>query len=259
MSTAYSAYAEAADTSREASNVGSFATASGGSGNYGDASDASLYCGAMKYGTTYYVDLMYLPFDTSDLPDNAVVLSATLRMYGTSDQSVTDFIIEVGAYDWGTTTVTSEHWQDPTEIAGIDILATLDTSGFLVNEYNVFSDAGDGLASVVNVGGMTRLLAWPQRQRTGSAPTTGDYVMFASSEGGDGKRPWLLVNYEIPALASPPSQSSIHRVAFPSSQIPVEEWGVRPRSSRLIQVPPLSPVGLSPYLPVSSPLSRHGA
>lgn len=187
-------YADVADRTLGSSNS-SFATAVTGSGLHADgASQAWHELGASFYTPTYYINEVFLPFDTSALPDTATIDSATLAIYGRTDDSSTDFDIEAGLYDWGAS-IGTEDWLDGSDTGGITVRAVRNTSGWTNAGYNSFSTGT--MAAVISKTGVTKIALWPQRVRTGMSPANGQWVTFwAADEAESGeRRPRLTIEY----------------------------------------------------------------
>lgn len=199
-------YADVADADIGSSDS-SHATAVAGSGlHVANTSTAYLEIGDSFFSPTYYINEIFLSFDTSALPDDATIDDAVLDVYGNADNSSTDFTIECAAYDYGASLTTAD-WIDGTDAAGLTVLATRSTAGWSNAAYNAFSSAGDGLKSVISKTGNTRLALWPERVRTGSAPANSQFVrIWSADEAETGeRRPRLTITYTEAAAEAPQS------------------------------------------------------
>lgn len=128
---------------------------------------------------SYFINQAGIEFNTSGL---AGVTDAQLRVQISADVSDTDFIVNVYAYDWGTT-LTSADWRTDTQLAALTLVATLDTStiGSLVGHqgHRGFIPVGSALTSAINTTGETRFLLASSRNVSATAPTQGESLELA--------------------------------------------------------------------------------
>lgn len=131
----------------------------------------------------------FIAFDTSVV--TGTITSVTLSMFGVTDSTSTDFIIEVRAHDWGTT-VTTGDWLSRATMATKTLVASRSTSGFSSSGYNVFtSDAA--FLTAVNQSGFTRLFINSSSHRVAPAGSTRYVNMSSADEAGTGQDPKLVV------------------------------------------------------------------
>jgi len=141
----------------------------------------------------------FLSFDTSAIPDNDIIDSAVLYAHLGYDYSATDFVIEVGAFDFGASVDTGDFrssvggqlWYCP-------ILATQSTVGW-GNPGGWFAPTPTSLfESYINKTGYTRLILFSQRNRVLSAePTGNEYVLL--DPPGNANQPYLKVTHHSPS------------------------------------------------------------
>jgi hypothetical protein len=140
--------------------------------------------------TPYRIWQMFLTFDCSAIPADAVVSSATLEMCLNSDSSPQDFTINVYEYDWTAPVVTS-YWTASTGFGFYNLVASLATSGIgATGAYKTFASE-TAIKAAINCGGLTTFSVVSSRQ--GTAPTTNEYLMFYA--GGSAYPPKLTITY----------------------------------------------------------------
>jgi hypothetical protein len=182
----------------------------------------------------YHIFRSAVFFDTSSLPDSAVITSATLSLFGDDndgDSSDTDFNITV--VDGSSLT------PPPLPLAPSDygVLGDKDTSGgafntsgFLENVYNDIQLNAAGMGWISKTG-MTN---FGLRSSRDIPPTTGpsgdEYVVVYSSEfvEGDDLSPRLVVTYEYPP-ASVPTLSQWGMIGMALVLAAFLVWSVRRR------------------------------
>jgi hypothetical protein len=134
-------------------------------------------------------------FDTSSLPDDATITSATLSLYGYSDSSETDFDITV---------VDGSVLNEPLESADYGDLRSqtvsggaFDTAGFSASGYNdiPLNETGMGWISKT---GITKFGLRSSRDIAATEPTGDEFVNVCASEKGEGYQPKLVVTYATP-------------------------------------------------------------
>jgi hypothetical protein len=166
-------------------------------------------------------------FDTSSLPDTAVITAATLSLYGYIDASQTDFDITV---------VNGSLLNDPI-VAGDygDLLnqttsgGTFNTSGFSTSGYNDIPLNTVGMGWISKTG-MTQFGLRSSRDITanGTIPF-GEWVAFFSYEEGVGYRPQLNVSYDTapPTFERTPTPTATPTITPLPTDVPtVSQWGM---------------------------------
>lgn len=188
------AYAAAADGYVRSGDPTYSTARAGASLETGDA--AAFYnLGQTWNGFNYLIYEVFLSFDTSSIPDDAVISAVELSLYGNGDLSDTDFDIEARLYDWGAS-VTTADWVAGASLGGYTLLASRSTSGLSVAGYNAFTENGSNFRDNINKTGTTSILLCSSRHRAGNTPTGNEYVTFFSTdETGTTKDPKLVVTY----------------------------------------------------------------
>lgn len=136
--------------------------------------ESSLGVGQAFFASLYNCYEAFLRFDTSSIPDSAIIKTVTLELHVSSDQSVTDFIVEARALNW---------WQLDTNdwVPGYyitqELLATRDTSGG-GSTYTFTSESA--FLNAINKTGFTELYLNSSRHRLANVPTGNEYVEFDS-------------------------------------------------------------------------------
>ena len=210
-----------------------------GNSSYTDAHNASnadwvrgsfpiLAIGQALAGTpSYFIQRGALFFDTSSLPDTAVITAATLSLYGYFDDSETDFDITV---------VDGSLLNDPLVAGDYGDLRTqttsggaFNTAGFSTSGYNDIPLNAAGMGWISNTG-MTRLGLRSSRDITATAPVDFEHVGVHPSDpnGGVGYRPMLVVTYEY-STASVPTMSQWGMIGMALVLAAFLVWSIRRR------------------------------
>jgi hypothetical protein len=143
--------------------------------------------------TIYQADIA---FDTTGLPENEAIESATIAAWLVSGPGTTDFTIEVRQHDWGTT-VDAEDWLKGSDLDSKPLLASLPTTS-LVAGYNEFA-AEDALVAAISPTGVLRAVVCSDHHRLGTAPTGDETATFNSADAG-GSQVKLVVVTSTPAF-----------------------------------------------------------
>ena len=143
---------------------------------------------------TYYTNRGFLFFDTSGLPDSTVVTSAAVNLYGSSDQSATDFNIQVQD---GTPT----YPHDPMVVGDYDKThysgdgGSLNTASWSVGAYNNIALNATG-RGWIDMTGTTKLALRSSRDINADDQVGPEYVEFyATEQGGTANDPNLTLTY----------------------------------------------------------------
>jgi len=143
----------------------------------------------------YAVYRAFLFFDTSAIPENAIITSAILSIYGEADISDTDFniVIQNGqpTYPHSTLVLGDFYYGHYRNNGG-----QLNTSGFSVAGYNNIILNSNGRAWI-NKGGITKFCLRNSHDIANVAPTDVEAVLFWASEKGEGYKPKLTITYTI--------------------------------------------------------------
>lgn len=149
----------------------------------------------------YWCQESFMSFDTSSIPDDATITSATLSLYGIATTALaTNFTIQVKPRAWDPDGGVPENgpalasWVAGADLAALTTLATFATSGgWSVAAYNVFTSTGDFL-SAINKTGDTDLMVCSDRHAAGDTPTNCEFVRGGTFDDA-GKIPRLVVEY----------------------------------------------------------------
>lgn len=156
----------------------------------------SLTIGQEFDGANYNGHQTGLPFDTSALGAGAVISAAALSLWGVIDNSVTDFIANVYADDFGATLDTTD-WRTTFGT----VVATLNTSGFGAGFYSTFTESGSNLRAAVNKTGTTRLMVISNRLAAATNPTDAELITVRSAnQTGTTNDPKLVITYTAPLV-----------------------------------------------------------
>jgi hypothetical protein len=160
----------------------------------GTVSSTDGYLGQL---TGYTVHRLFLFFDTSAIPDDATVTSATLSLYGKTDLSTTDFLMTVqnGQPTYPTDPLATT---DYNKAYYSDDGGSLTTDGLSTVAYNDITLNSTG-ESWISLTGTTKLCVRSSRDIAGTTPTGNEYVqVYLAEETGTSKDPKLTVNYTYP-------------------------------------------------------------
>lgn len=203
---------ENTDTQYSSSSDGYIYVAAGGMSGYKDVHDAAsgtvvdtsenIYIGQTYNGMSgvYTIYRGFVFFDTSALPDNAIITEATLSVYGYQDFSTgSDFSLTIqnGQPDYPNDPLKGSdyNYQNYQGDGG-----SLSTSDYKTTVYNDISLNSTGL-SWINTTGVTKLCLRSSRDIGENSPTFGgpnEYVIVYASEKGRGYEPKLTITYILP-------------------------------------------------------------
>ncbi|MFA4845778.1 MAG: SpvB/TcaC N-terminal domain-containing protein, partial [Patescibacteria group bacterium] len=174
--------------------------------------------GTTKSTTNYYLYRSFLPFDTSSIPDDATVTSATLNVYVYSkinnDNDGDDFVTLVQTSQAGTTSLVREDFDqagatdNPTE--GIDTSERKDITSVTTNVYLTFNLNTTGLGWISKTGttklGLREGHDVIDSSFTSSSSSSTQYnnLYIRSSEySGTSYDPYLSITYTQTASPTP--------------------------------------------------------
>ena len=164
-----------------------------------DTNDNALI-GQLYSAPNYSIWRSYLYFDTSGIPDDALITSATLKLYGNSDSSNPDFLITIqnGQPTYPHNPLENGDYDKSYYSGDGGSLTTV--GGFSTTSYNdiVLNSTGLGW---IDAEGTTKLCLRSDREIAGTVPTTQELVYFWTSEEPT-KEPILEVHYLEGALVS---------------------------------------------------------
>ena len=150
------------------------------------------------YSSTFQIGRSFLSFDTSALPDNAVIESAVLRLYpvGTTRSGDGASCVIVQSTQASETSLVDGDWDQLGTVSG----GSLAYSSMAAGAYREISLNATGL-SWINKTGFTKLGIRDSGDISNTVPSAGTYnsLMYANGEGG-ANPPELVVTYSLPAI-----------------------------------------------------------
>jgi hypothetical protein len=190
-----------------------------------NSSGIYLTIGQKKVGSTYYIYRGFVFFNTSVLPSNAYLDTATLSLYKKDDYSTTDFdiMIQNGQPTYPHKPMQSSDY-NMNDYSGNG--GTLSTSRF-TNGYNAITLTN---LNWINKTGMTKLCLRSIRDINGNTPTGDEYVNVYANEKGSGYQPKLVINYR--------NQSKIKNTGTTN----INGWLIKTRLMRPHREPSAAPV-----------------
>ena len=153
---------------------------------------------AVGEGWEYDIIRSYLYFDTSSLPDDAAITSATLRLYGIDKSifSTTTLQIQNGMPTYPSEPLEGGDY-DASNYSGNG--GTFSSSSLVSGAYNDISLTADGM-SWINLTGTTKFCLRLQTDINAVAPNYIEMMYFYSGLTSDiTKRPQLVVTYDAPS------------------------------------------------------------
>ena len=189
------------------SNNAVYATALAGSNESSNNTNSTGTIGQFSTGDPlYFIYEQFIQWDTSALTADATISVAVVSLYGSTDSSATDFIINAYLYNWGVSLTTAD-WRDDSELGALTELATFNTSGFSISAYNDFTETNTNLVDNVSKTGNT-IMAFASLE-TENASVPGDdpdierVNTHMTEETGTTKDPKLVVTFSIPGSDPP--------------------------------------------------------
>lgn len=166
--------------------------------DYATSITPAINVGQRYDGSTYYIARTAVGFDTSALPDNAVISASALYLYGSWTNLGTNFNITIQngmpTYPHEPVQVGDYYY---TYYAGNG--GQLYTSGFSTTAYNLLNLNSTGI-SWINKTGQTKFLLRSDREISGTAPTGYEYLGIDSYDYGTGYAPEMRVVYTVPVV-----------------------------------------------------------
>lgn len=143
----------------------------------------------------YEFKRLLLFFDTSNLPDDAILISAKLYLWGYADFSGTDFniIIQNGQPTYPHIPIMDI---DYNLINYMGNGGSLHTVNFVISQYNEIVLNNDGL-EWINKTGITKFCLRSDNDINGFPPIGNEYVVVYSSEANEEQKPKLEIVYSI--------------------------------------------------------------
>jgi hypothetical protein len=179
------------------------------------------------FSPLYSIYRSALFFDTSSLPDDVYITSATLSLYGVADASHTDFDITV---------VDGSSFNDPLVAGDYGDLRTqttsggvFNTAGFATGGYNDIHLNAIGMGWISKTG-ITKFGLRSSRDIYANAPSGGEEILVSSNDRGVGYRPILVVTYyELPSPSPVPTLSQWGMIGLAMVLAAFLVWSVRRR------------------------------
>lgn len=172
-------------------------------GNNADYTAQTMNMGQYLSGSTYYVWRVFLPFDTSGLPDGDVISAATLHQYCEGDRSTVDFnfaLVEATQASPSQLVVGDfskcGDLSNPTLWSSVVNTADVTASTWIEIGLNAAGRAG------INKTGWTKIGIRSEEDyaNSGSPPTGYEYLQLTSSTWA-ANAPYLSITYSAPAAA----------------------------------------------------------
>ncbi|OGC47516.1 hypothetical protein A2886_03265 [candidate division WWE3 bacterium RIFCSPHIGHO2_01_FULL_42_13] len=176
---------ESSDTTYSTARAGSTMSIWGGTGLLiGQANDPP-----------WRVRETFIGFDTSSLPDNSVISSATLSLYGIANQSWdADDELRVRLRDYGASIDTGDYVAGAS-LSGVTPLLAHWSGTWSTTGYNDFTD--DAMPANVSLTGTTKMILHNKKLQDGTATPT-QVQAYASEDTGTSRDPKLVVTYSTP-------------------------------------------------------------
>jgi len=150
----------------------------------------------------------YFYFDTSPIPPGATVISANVSLYGSADNSDTDFDITImnGQPTYPSDILATSDY-DITHYSGNG--GSLTTVGFNIAGYNHINLNATGL-SWINLEGTTKLCILSSRDMAITEPTGSEYItVYTANETGTAKDPYISIIYSLPSVLADASATGV--------------------------------------------------
>jgi hypothetical protein len=174
------------------------------------------------YAGIYYVCRAYLYFDTSALPDGAVISAATLSLYGSTHNNANGYLeTDAGHADIGIVQgvqdepLTLGDFGDELNYTTLGHNSYFDVSvGWNCSSYHDIPFNATGIGWI-NKTGTTKLCVKCKGDIINAAPSGLNYTQFCSNEKGSGYQPKLVVTYsEVETKTSADSGSGAEAIAL---------------------------------------------
>lgn len=156
----------------------------------------TIYVGQTFQSTQYFLTQGYLAFDTSDIPDDAIIEDVELEMYliEVGSSTATSIIYATSETTWGPTLATTD-WSVP---SSTDNSATLSlSSSSSVNQYYTFTPYST-FNNSINKTGITYYNLFSDRVLNNVVSTADTEFRFHADNGTN--PPKLTVTYSLPFL-----------------------------------------------------------
>ena len=157
----------------------------------------------------YFCEEFALDFDTSSLPDGAVVTAAQFKMTHWFTAGSPTGTLEVRLYDYGT--IAASDYVAGADLGSKTLLASLAVSAVSAGAQNTFTENGTNFQTSINLTGSTRVLIATDEVRLGTpTPTAQDIVYWRDPDDAtQGNRPQLVVTYGLAATRDVTSAAAL--------------------------------------------------
>lgn len=161
-------------------------------------------------GANYWIWRPVVVFDTSALDSKAVISAATIDIWGTTDESDTDFDINVveggDVHSPLTTSDFDVQWYKTTSLCN-----AFSTAAFATGAYNSLTLTAAGLDDIL-VDGYTVFGLRSSRDIAGTIPAGQEWIDIASAESAH--PPKLTITYTVPSIEAPDSLDVFYASVF---------------------------------------------
>ncbi len=158
--------------------------------------------------TRYFIKRGFFPFDTSSIPDDATITSATLQLYATintnSDNDGNNYLAICETFQAGTSELVDADYEDCGSDNGTggraketpieEGSAQLSLNSISTSQYNTLTFNATGLAWISKTG-VTQIGVREGHDLTDNAPDDNSKVTVSAVEESGSKDPILTVNY----------------------------------------------------------------
>jgi parallel beta-helix repeat protein len=138
----------------------------------------------------YFVYRTFLKFDTSVIPLDANISSASLKIYGYQDYSSTDFDIRIQGWTGDTPINTGDYNQYDSSNNG-----NISTSSFVTGGWNTIPITNYGILKRES---WTKICLRSNRDVDSTVPTGNEYITIYTYDQGASYAPYLEINYTAP-------------------------------------------------------------
>jgi len=159
------------------------------------ASDGvELYIGQDYISDKHIIRRAFLKFDTTSIPSNAEIQSASLYLYGLSDYSTEDFTIRLQKWTGDTPIDTDDH----TQYDGVNYDdGTFNTQNFVVDGWNEIVISNFNL---IEKEGYTKICVRHDKDVSETPSSAQSSVRVGSYDWGEDYAPYLEITYTVPTV-----------------------------------------------------------
>lgn len=191
-------YGDASDGVIRSGNDGVYANSQAGVGFNAGTGLFDYWVGQEFTGALYYIWEAFWAFDTSSIPDNAVISDAVISLYGKAGASVAGSSAwdhQLRLDDWGVSMTTAD-WVATGGLSALPLLAHLAQVSVSNAAHNAF--VTDDLVANINKTGFTRMVHSSSRVAAGTTPTGSETQGWESADqSGTTNDPKMTVTYTL--------------------------------------------------------------